>query len=741
MCGKNETCNKYKHIIYVANIYNMVQSKLHQKIQYVESNRIDDDEFGHDSAVYKFDLFPGKYYMIAIGKKRDDYSHYNVFYFPLYLIGHGDKIKGKIGVFEVEAKQVLNVFDDDDDVDLDKLDEPLLFKNITEKFIETYGVLVEDEDSETKQEPEDEPEDEKEQKSAEKTTESETNTDSDEDEDKDMFSLKPEKDGDKSEDKSETKQGDTDTDAIGDKNYMTIDDVFIKESTLPSQITFPAETEDDAKTFVSEYKEKKASTDNWIQQHMKNKQYEILRNEGGGDCFFAAIRDAYTQIGYNTTVAKLRQFVSQEATQDMMEQYEMLYKDYNKEIDFLEAEMDKSKKMMTSLKKQSKKANTKGGQKEIIDEAKNLQTEYNGFKSKIETTQELLKEVKFMKSIETLEQFKEFIKSSDFWADTWAISTLERLLNMKVIIMETSTDENASLLCGQMNDTEEMYSNYDPQYYIVVSKTDEHYELVSYRKKKMLTFGEVPYGLKFKVVEKCMEKSAGLYAMLPAFKQFQIDLGRKPVSGKKDEPMPQDEEGLYDKEVVFQYHENAADKKPGRGTGEQIETVKEKGKRLKVSQREMDFDKLRKIENWRQKLSDGWTMAPFTIDDTKWSSVSHYLLALPFETDYPEIYKEFSLSSNSELSKNLDKARLSIQKKKKEEVGKHYEVYKTLNEIPDDVLQEERKKALRAKFIAAGDMTTLLNETKDAKMVIYRHKQEPKVDVDLMLLRKEIQDL
>ena len=257
----------------------------------------------------------------------------------------------------------------------------------------------------------------------------------------------------------------------------------------------------------------------------------------------------------------------------------------------------------------------------------------------------------------------------------------------------------------------------------------------------MLTFGEVPYGLKFKVVEKCMEKNAGLYAMLPAFKQFQMDLGRKPVSSKKDGPIPQDEEGLYDKEVIFQYHESAADKKPGRGTGETIETVKEKGKRLKVSQREMDFDKLRKIENWRQKLSDGWTMSPFTVDDTKWSSVSHYLMALPFEKDYPEIYKEFSLSSNSEISKNLEKARLSIQRKKKDEVGKHYEVYKTLNETADDVLQEERKKALRAKFIAAGDMTTLLNETKDAKLVIYRHKQEPKVDVDLMMLRKEIQSL
>jgi len=724
------------NILYCGNIYNMVQSKLHQSIQYVESNLVDDDEFGHDSAAYKLDLFPGNFFIVAIGKKRDNYSHYNVFYFPIYLVGNNNKIKSKIGVFEVEAKKVLNVYDEDDDVDLEKLDEPLLFKNVTKEYIEEYGVLVEDEEYESK---DNEIDEKKTEETIQKISEGDDEDEDEDDEDKDMFTLKPDKQ--KDEQKNETKEDIEQSEKNPEKKYMTIDDVFIKESTLPSQITFPAETEEDAKKFVSDYKEKKAATDNWIQQLMKNKEYEILRNEGGGDCLFASIRDAYTQIGYNTTVAKLRQFLSQEATQDMMEQYELLYKDYDKEIDFLEAEMDKSKKMMTSLKKQSKKTTTKGGQKEIIDEAKNLQVEYDGFKSKIDNTKELLKEVQFMKSIETLDQFKEFIKSSDFWADTWAISTLERLLNMKIIIMEKSEDDNASLLCGQMNDTDEMYSKYDPQYYIVVSKTDEHYELVSYRKKKMLTFAEVPYGLKFKVVEKCMERNAGLYAMLPAFKQFQMDMGRQPITSKKDGPMPQDEEGLYDKEVVFQFHQKAAHKKPGRGTGEQIETIKEKGKRLKVSQREMDFDKLQKIENWRQKLSDTWTMAPFEVNDKKWSSVSHYLLALPFEKEYPEIYNEFSLNSNSDMSKNLEKAEESIEKKKKNKIGKHYEVYKTLNETKDDVLQEERKKALRAKFTGSGDMTTLLNETKDAKLVIYRHKQEPKVDVDLMLLRKEIQDL
>ena len=47
----------------------------------------------------------------------------------------------------------------------------------------------------------------------------------------------------------------------------------------------------------------------------------------------------------------------------------------------------------------------------------------------------MLEEFKIMKGIDTIEKFKKKIRTSDFWADTWAISTLERLLNIKFIIL------------------------------------------------------------------------------------------------------------------------------------------------------------------------------------------------------------------------------------------------------------------------------------------------------------------
>ena len=48
-----------------------------------------------------------------------------------------------------------------------------------------------------------------------------------------------------------------------------------------------------------------------------------------------------------------------------------------------------------------------------------------------------------MKDLDTIDKFKDYIKTSSYWGDAWAISTLEYKLNMKLIIFsETSYDEN-----------------------------------------------------------------------------------------------------------------------------------------------------------------------------------------------------------------------------------------------------------------------------------------------------------
>ena len=63
----------------------------------------------------------------------------------------------------------------------------------------------------------------------------------------------------------------------------------------------------------------------WIEKFTKNNHYNIIDNEGGGDCLFATIRDAFKPIGKITTIDKLRYHLSNELTEETYENYKSLY--------------------------------------------------------------------------------------------------------------------------------------------------------------------------------------------------------------------------------------------------------------------------------------------------------------------------------------------------------------------------------------------------------------------------------
>ena len=58
-----------------------------------------------------------------------------------------------------------------------------------------------------------------------------------------------------------------------------------------------------------------------------------------------------------------------------------------------------------------------------------------------------------MKNVKTLSDFKNLINSCDFWAETWAISTLERILNIKLIILSSQQYNH-----GDKNNVSTMWS-------------------------------------------------------------------------------------------------------------------------------------------------------------------------------------------------------------------------------------------------------------------------------------------
>lgn len=683
----------------------MVLSHLNKYIEYLETREIEEEDIDEETDIYEIEIYKKTHY-IALGKPKYTYTaKYKVVYFPIYLLKGFKQICGKIGVFEVEENRLISV-----QSNLTKgLGEPLFFEKTTEKYIEKTRTNV------SKKEEENEENEEKKTEEVEQDKKEEAEAEED-----DIFSFK-------NQENKKEKEKDKDKEKI---DRIKLEDVFTKDKIPPYTPSWPEETEEESKKIREEYIKSKSKSlkDNWVQSTMQNKYFEIQPNEGAGDCFFAVIRDAYLNIGYHTSVQKLRLLLSQEVNTELFKNYKIIYDGIinGQEID--KHEMDLISKQNQNLKKQAQK----GGQsKEILGDlisgGKELKKKYTKLQKKSKVDEELLGEFQFMKYVKNVDDLKNYIRTSDYWADTWAISTLEYLLNVKIIILEKSTDKDAIMICGQLNND---ISTFSPKYYIIANYTNgNHYELITYKKKGLLTFPEIPYSIKALIVNKCMEHNAGPYAIIPAFNEFRENLGIS-ITNKEEEDEEINTE-LYDDDIVFVFHSRSdASKKPGKGTGEKIPT-------LKIS----DFVPLLEEDNWRQKLDDSWITA-FTFDGFRWSSVSHYLLALLFKKSEPEIFKEFSLDGNDkEIAKDFNIAKDMIEKKTKGKEGRFYAKYKIVSnsgELGDEDIEEARKGALMAKFSQNADLNTLLRNTRNAKLIHFTRKNPGKVDVLLMEVRKTL---
>ena len=108
------------------------------------------------------------------------------------------------------------------------------------------------------------------------------------------------------------------------------------------------------------------------------------------------------------------------------------------------------------------------------------------------------------------------IKTCRFWAETWAISTLERILNIKLVIfsseMYNEGDIDNVLQCGQLNDDKlEKAGIFNPTHYILGEYTGLHYKLITKDGKGAFTFKKLSDGIVDLIVAKCLEKLAGAY--------------------------------------------------------------------------------------------------------------------------------------------------------------------------------------------------------------------------------------
>ena len=694
----------------------MVASKINSDVIYQEKRTIDPEDLRFESSLYEMDVF-GKSLVITLGKPKYSFSSKKIIFYPIYIVSKDNKIEAQIGVFEISENKALKVYDDDGDVDIEKLGSPLYYEFAERVTNRTKSDVIDYLQTWEKKGKTDERSVEQIERDLEK--ESEDQEESDED---DVMKLSSYKQVISSEKKNISK--------MLEKGIFTIDE----NTAQPPKLN--EETKEQADQIKKEYKE--SSQNLWIHKFMKNLNYKIHEVENNGDCFFAVIRDAFKQIGHNTTVAKLRAILADEATDEIFKQYSTLYleldgsiKEYEKEITDIKRTIEKD------LKKRAEHA--KGNKQEldsILAEVEKQKTIRKDLISKINETNAIIAEsIGIMGGIDSLEKFREYVQTTSYWADDWAISTIERKLNIKMIIFSEKSflegDEHSVLKCsiGGQIDTNTEFS---PNYYIMTTYSGNHYRLITYKNKNILTFSEIPYNVKTLVINKCIEKDAGIYYLIQDFRNLKSRLGIDPDTGKPDED-DESTSDLYKNDTMFMfYHKSEKSAKPGKGSGEKI--PKEKMN---------EFINLARIENWRRKIDDSWDKGIFTIEGHRYASVEHYYQSSKFKKGFPDFSLLFSLDSDSEISKDVSFAKSAGGK-----TGKHKEKGKETVLRPKEVVIDndfygqrnklERETGVRAKFTQNEDLKQLLLATKDAKLSHYVVKQPPEQDDILMKIRNEL---
>lgn len=672
-------------------------------VNYNEKRGLDQDDLDYSTNVYDY-KFSDLALEIALGKEKFTYSSRGIVYFSIYLIV-ADEPVSRIGIFEVADQHLLNITEEDGSMDLSK-GHILLFVKLPTlyKLIGTGAAMK-----------------------AEKIV--------DEPIDLDVEVLDNMYDDDNENDDTLTRitveknrRGSNNTDS--NKGVFEIKTDHVSPALLGEEF----ETESDA--IKADYAE--TGQTNWIEKITRNNNYDMKNSGSGCDSLFASIRDAFGEIGHITTVSQLRELVAKHMDEDLYKKHRSMFDTFHSDIQMNEKEMKSIQKMIATLKKRNERASNKLESERILDEANELVVRYKILAKEKKDTAALLNEHEHMATIDTVDKYREYLRTSLCPSGKWMIEILEKELNIKIILLSEDAykqgDKDAVMDCGYIHKTQtDEMREFVPNYYLMMSYTGTTYHLVSYKKKLMYKFREIPYDVRSLIVNKCLEQNSGPYYLLKDFRTYKTKIGLDSTIGdpfkNEDDEMLHD---MYDRETVFMFHQNSNSKpSPGRGSGEHIRDDKQ-----------IDYRSLNKIRDWRRMLDDTWT-APITLDGHRWNSVKQYYLAAQYKKGFPDFYLKFSLDSSDEIGADIEKAICAASK-----TGK----YKTRQLRPADVKidpdffeistnnrgDQERKDALMAKFTQNQDLKQALMETRDAKLIHFERGKEPIIDTMLMKIRKEI---
>ena len=519
----------------------MVRSRLDPSVNYTELKSIDPSdskETNYRAPLYEA-IVMGINTIISIGQIKNTFIEKNIVYYPIYLI-KSDKVISQIGVYELFEETVASILDDEGDINLDKTPPPLIYSFVTKTLIQKAVFISENPSAAAKGR-------------AKLALPKVTGAAAAEDEDT---------------------ESDDDIQAAIHASQAAPKDVGKGPVKIPKRL--PVQTMDQFDSELRNFRERPDQP--WIQRYYMNNEFNIVKSPIDSDSFFYAICDAIRSVypDRDINIINLREKLAGVISVEQYSAYKSLYDSFS-----LQLQRNRQRNEEIVAENQDLKTRLTGSQslsekKQIRERALVLKAENEELKEKREAIKDNMKYVNFMKGVHNIEQLRDVIRvgegAGEFRADEWAISALEIILNIKLIVFSKTDfhDNNDKAFamtnvihCGKnvnksqkdfiVQEIEKMKSGkhksaamvaldepkskeasesglikrrdkYDfiPDHYIMLSETDKHYDLITYRETKMFTFAEIPYCVKIQITSRCLQgfELSGIYTNIPQFMLF-----------------------------------------------------------------------------------------------------------------------------------------------------------------------------------------------------------------------------
>jgi predicted NAD-dependent protein-ADP-ribosyltransferase YbiA (DUF1768 family) len=672
----------------------MINSNIKKDVRYVVTNNIDKSDLDKEAFVYNAKIY-NKHIKFVLGDPKFEHLNSKIIYFNIYLVNNSS-IVSKIGIYETNNNDYSSLLDYNGDIDLNKMGEPIMFPFSKSLIMNNYDLI---DDFETM-----------------------SNATSDISE------------GDTSDDMETSEISEvSDTSEASELSQASN-----KSSINYNLMSLISQSKEESDYEIANYEED--PKDEWVNKYLRSNKYEIIDNEGGGDCFFAVLRDALKTVKIETSVKSIREKLANEVDQNIFQTYKELFDLYYNNMKTTQEQLKTHKNKHNTLKKMINGTSDGPDKMKLIQDAKDNFNTFTSITSKSKELEELAQEFQFMKDVNSVDDLKKVIKEvgGAYWADNWAVSSLERLYNVKFIILSQAHfvegEKEHVLQCTSPDIKLEERGLFEPSYYIIADYfQNNHYKLITYDKnikRGALTFSEVPYKIKELILERCMEKNAGLYVLIPEFKTFANKNGVETFSKKSkydtlvDTKKPKSQD--YDDSIVIQVYNKSKHAKVGEGSGETIKPE------LKISKNVLELNNKKKYPEWRKKLDNDFFVTNLKIDGINWTSVKHYMLASRYNglTDiYSKFKKDGLYGSNIEEAQRFYESQLA-KKSIKSTLTNDEEFKKN-----EPVLLE---KALYAKFTQNDDLRELLLLTGNALINHFKQGKGAYPFVELMKVRKLI---